>query len=135
MGAEQLLIRLAVELYYGPDVERCLRAADESVREAEASGAPAELARARNNAFITRWRPGREPELLALVDRMLSLPGLPPQVEAIGLMHRMMLLLAQSPIRLAHRRWSRQPFTVATPTGDGLWQRRDALASTLIRTR
>jgi len=83
---------LGVELYYGPDVERCLAAGDESVREAEVAGDPAELARALNNSFITRWRPGREAELLPLVERMLAIPGLAPEVEAIGLMHRTMLL-------------------------------------------
>jgi len=83
---------LGVELYYGRDVERSLAAGDESVREAEICGDPAELARALNNSFITRWRPGREAEMLPLVERMLSLPGLAPEVESIGLMHRTMLL-------------------------------------------
>jgi DNA-binding SARP family transcriptional activator len=83
---------LGVELYYGADAERSMGAADEALRQAELSGEPAEVARALNNSFITRWRPGREAEMLALTGRSLDLPGLRPEVEAIALMHRTMVL-------------------------------------------
>jgi DNA-binding SARP family transcriptional activator len=84
---------LGVELYYGPDHARAEAVTAESVRLAEPVGGE-ELARALNNAFVVRWRAGRDDELLDLAERLLAIPDLRPDTEAVGVMHRTMLLLA-----------------------------------------
>jgi DNA-binding SARP family transcriptional activator len=83
---------LGVALRYG-DPARARLLTDQAISLAESLGGSVETARALNNAFLARWWRPHHDELLALTDRLLVLPDLRPEVEAVATMHRMHLLM------------------------------------------
>jgi DNA-binding SARP family transcriptional activator len=88
---------LGVALRYG-DPARARLLTDRAIDVAESLGGTDDLARALNNAYLSRWWRPHHHEMLALTDRLLALPGLRPEVEAVASMHTMLILLASGDI-------------------------------------
>lgn len=84
---------LAVELAYDADGARRAAISEAAVAAARETGDDAMLGRALNNFAIANWQPDRRDERAAALDEALSLASLPPETEAIALLHRAPLAL------------------------------------------